>query len=393
MLRLIASLVGVALFSASGFGQSSGGGFKSYKTQEAYCLDNPKAPTCIKIPKIHLSDIHPGMGSVPQQQTARPEMVSPVGRDIPASAVPLQDWRFAHSSPAMLMVINVKSLVQSPLLATVFSMLGGAGAKELDNIRAAVSDVGQILISVAASNGEAPSTLMLIRGNVDGPLSTVLKSSKGMQTHRIDAFSMLVGDASAVGFATLRLKSTNPQTSGRLLRVGTLEGMKYDIWMGIDPRYLRSAGFGLAQTSSEEIDILSRLNGMSAGLYVRDQIRVEAMVEAPSPEMADRMLAAYREMEAKEKPGDNPFGKQIWASTEGSKIRFVAIADLARLKDTAGFHNDAAQMIGPQLGPLIQAITALKSGNRPASAQSPAQPKAQQGAIVINGLAGGPKEI
>jgi hypothetical protein len=98
------------------------------------------------------------------------------------------------------------------------------------------------------------------------------------------------------------------------------------------------------------------------------------------------MLAAYRQAEAKEK---EPAGTQVWAAVEGAKLKFTAIMAPNQLKLDADF-DDAAKMIGPQLAPLIQALAGLASAPRLAG---DGPPKAQQGTIVIQGLAGGPKEL
>src|SRR5262249_49321207 len=93
--------------------------------------------------------------------------------------VPLQDWRFSHSAPAMLININIASLAQSPVWATLFPALGadsmGLKPEDIERAKAALSDVGQVLVSVAAGQ-PAPSVLMLVRGNLDGPIGAMLRS-------------------------------------------------------------------------------------------------------------------------------------------------------------------------------------------------------------------------
>src|SRR5882724_4051474 len=108
-------------------------------------------------------------------------------RSEPAAPVALADWRFSHPSPALLVSINIGSLVQSPIWTTLFSALSASKASDMEKARAALSDVGQVLISVSANGTAEPSVLMLAKGNVDGPLGSMLRSGAGMQSKRLDA--------------------------------------------------------------------------------------------------------------------------------------------------------------------------------------------------------------
>src|ERR1043165_5126745 len=90
--------------------------FKAYKSAEDYCRENPKMPTCINGRPVRIEDsiiyqqqpLNKPLTGAPSRggtargashSQARPEMSS-VGQ------VALQDWRFSHSSPAMLININ-----------------------------------------------------------------------------------------------------------------------------------------------------------------------------------------------------------------------------------------------------------------------------------------------
>src|SRR5882724_4788317 len=93
--------------------------FKSYKTQEEYCADNPKAPTCIKMKPLTLEALNPGYKPgykpVPRSSAATPRVAAVVA---PAPAMIVlgePDWRFAHTRADMLGGINVAGLVQSPI--------------------------------------------------------------------------------------------------------------------------------------------------------------------------------------------------------------------------------------------------------------------------------------
>jgi len=238
-------------------------------------------------------------------------------------------------------------------------------------------------------NGTAnPSVLMLARGNVDGAFGAMLRSGTGTQSKRLDAATMLIGDASSLKFANLRMRGPVGRTSWNpLQQAATREAMKYDAWVGVDPRHLASMA-SIFGGSPIPAPVLAAIRGISLGVYLRDQLRMEASLDAPSPDVAERMLAAYQQAEAK-RPA--PKGRQVWVTAEGAKLRYVEIVEFSRLKDLTILDDSTAQMLGPQIAPLIQALSGLGSAQGSASVPSPKP--AQKGPIVIQGLDGGPKEI
>ena len=57
------------------------------------------------------------------------------------------------------------------------------------------------------------------------------------------------------------------------------------------------------------------------------------------------------------------------------------ICELSKLKEIPGLDGAAAQVLGPQIAPMLQALAGM--GSRSAAAEAPKQ---QHGAIVIQGL-------
>src|SRR5207247_4425635 len=66
----------------------------------------------------------PRDGAPAQPRAARPPAVQPRSL-ISVDAVALHDWRFSHLSPAMLVNINIKSLLQSPIWKKLVSAWTG----------------------------------------------------------------------------------------------------------------------------------------------------------------------------------------------------------------------------------------------------------------------------
>jgi hypothetical protein len=343
--------------------------FKSYKNQEDYCRENPKMPTCIKIqPLIYKPSATPP--AVPRRTAA-----SQGGPELRPADVPLSDWRFADSSPGLLVSINIGSLLRSPLLAALLP----APAADIEKARAVLTGVGQILISLTPNGTVKPSVLMMAKGDVDGPVGIWLRSGAGMESRRIDAITMLAGDARSIQFASLRMQSPAArETANRLLQEATREALKYDVWIGIDPRHLTSLAASFGVRSNPTLSSLGALRGISLGIYLRDQLRVEASVDTPSPEIAERLLESYEQAQANQGKGQADL---TWAGVEGKNVRFIEIAGAAQLKEFDGLDEDTARMIRPYFTQLIQSLATLSP--RPAE---PARPKPSQGAIVIQGL-------
>jgi hypothetical protein len=345
-----------------------------WKNQDDYCRDNPKMPTCIKTGPIDLSTINPvykpSTGpSRPVGGTRRTTPSSSMPDMAPAPPVALEGWRFSHSAPALLISVNIASLLKSP----VWNPILPAAA------RSALSEIGQLLISVDANGAANPSVLMLAKGNIDGALGAWLRSSAGMDARRLDAITLLIGDAHSLQFADLRLRGpVARQTSNLLQQTATREALKYDLWIGIDPRRLVSMAAAFGARPNPAMNGLANLRGISLGIYLRDEIRVEALMDAPSPEIADRMLAAYQEQQQQGKAG------RVWTTVEGARLRYVEIAQLSQLTESPLFDPDTARIIQPHIDRLIQSLSSL------AQPPAPAPKPASTGPIVIQGL-GAPK--
>jgi len=265
----------------------------------------------------------------------------------------------------------------------------GVSLAALEKARSSLSGMGQILMSISPNRAENPSVLMLARGDIDGAASSWLRSSPGMQTKRLDAITALAGDPQQLEWAARRMQSAAPQkTLNPLQQAATREALKYDAWIGVDPRQLASMASALGSSSNPALGMTASLRGVSLGLYLRDQIRLEALLETPSSGMAEQLLAAYRQAESRRKQGNDPFDGQMWAAVEGASLRFTAIADLSHLKNAIGIDPAVAQMMGPQIAALLQVF----GGPQPQAASAP-PPKATPGKIVIQGLDGGPREI
>jgi hypothetical protein len=299
-------------------------------------------------------------------------------------------WSFAHPSPAILVSLNVGSLLRSPVWTELFGVREGSGADwnaaDLERARAALSEIGQVFISMSRGGAASPSVLMLARGNIDSALGAALRSGGGLQAKRLDAITMLLGDAPSLEMAANRMRADFARmTSNLLQQTAAREAQKYDLWVGVDPRHLASLASAFGGVPNQGFAVLSNFRAISVGLYLRDQIRLEAALDAGSPDIANRLLANFQQTKQQD-----PFGTQVWSSAEGATVRFIAIVDANRLRNVPGLDSARAQMTGWQMAPLIRTLAGLDAARQ----STPAEPStAAPAAIVIQGLGGGPKEL
>jgi hypothetical protein len=138
--------------------------FKSYKTHEDYCQDNPKASTCIKMKPLNLD----ALGTAAKRPAAG-RVVTPAA---PKSANPTMillgeaDWRFAHTRPDMLAGLNISGLVKSPFVQTLLKEIatgGGIGVSDLTSALASAGDLEKVCVSL-----QGKDILMLLTGRPEG---------------------------------------------------------------------------------------------------------------------------------------------------------------------------------------------------------------------------------
>jgi len=147
-------------------------------------------------------------------------------------------------------------------------------------------------------------------------------------------------------------------TSNALQQAATREALKYDAWFGVDPRLLASLASARGAAANQLFSSVANLRGCFFGLYLRDQIRLEVVLETPSPDIADRMLTAYHQ---KPQGGNSIMGGQTWLTAEGAQLRLIEIVEARGLKEIPGLDAGLAQMIGPQMAQLIQTLASKNS--------------------------------
>ena len=99
-----------------------------------------------------------------------------------------------------------------------------------------------------------------------------------MQARRLDAITMLLGDAGSIEMAANRMRSDFARVSLNLLQqTAVRKAQKYDVWVGVDPRHLASLASALGAPPNQGLAVLSNFRAISVGLYLRDQIRIHGV--------------------------------------------------------------------------------------------------------------------
>ncbi len=194
-------------------------GKTGFPTQEDYCRDNPKAAMCPNGRPISADNplvfytlqpdaIHPvNMKAARERPTVRYNIRSRTAPQrpvrTPVTEMALQDWRFSHQSPAMLMSINIGSLLQSPMWAQLFSAFGAEGSSlqtaAIDKIRCGIerrrSDTGfdqrerrEEFVGAGIGQGQY--------GQRERRVAAVEPRT---QVKRIDAITTLIGEGGSLG--------------------------------------------------------------------------------------------------------------------------------------------------------------------------------------------------
>ena len=278
---------------------AQGIGFKSYKTYEEYCFDNPKAPTCVNGKPLKMEDFNKGLlykprvvPRGPRVQTIQP--MPPVTQTLQLRA----DWRFAHPGAELLAGIDVAALRQSQTVRNLLAKLAAEpqiAPAELDKMLAQASGVDQAWLSLRAGD-----FLLLLQGRLELPPGFV-KLPNGMTSYRISNSAVVLGREESVAAAVQRLKGrTSAQASAALPKIAELSGANQLWFIGtaaLIQQALKQAqparpGTPTAGGRATPAPVTADLTGFSVGMRLRDGYHMDALLKFSSPAAARRMFAS-----------------------------------------------------------------------------------------------------
>lgn len=373
-----------------------------YNSNEEYCQANPHAPTCRDgrpidpqadmqktVQSVTTNPMQDWCNNNPNQPVCRgnkanssaPQVVAPVAPTAPAGAnytlVPPTtsrtrkgpadvrlgelDWRLVLPQSDFLLGINVSDLLGSDLArALIHAWAGklGAAAAEQDKLLGSLADVSQTVISVHQNE-----ILIVLMGRVDD--FPEVNQTGPMQSVKVAPDTVIFGSNRTLNSTLFRLKF--PLNASAQIKEGQQLSRSYQLWACGKPAAF--AAFGRPMPAN------SPVSSMKFGISLRDQFRMDTILDAASPVAAKRLL----ETSGKNAP------RELTASIEGSSVHYTMQLD--RAAALARFSGFLSEPMGRQLAPLLAAARQMSADKASGAA------RLSPGKAVIEGLDDGPKEV
>ncbi len=337
--------------------------FKSYKTQEAYCQDNPKMPTCIKMKPLPMEAINPTYRPAPRRVSPTPVTITAAPSMIVLGE---PDWRFAHPHADLLGGMNITSLIGSPIIHMLLKEAadkGGLSAADVESGISRAGDIEKISLSVRGKD-----ILLLMTGKLDS-IERMATPGGGMSFHQVSADSILLGTEPSLSEAMHRLASPQRPVGMQPQKAKDL-AQTSDFWLMGTPALL--AAFGTQARTTDVRDF-------AVSLQLRNQLRMELVLNAPTPAVAQRMVASFRPNDA-----TRPAVGQVSTSLDGTAVHMIYTMQ----------ESEARQGMQEFLsGPQGKQMAALIAAGKQTMGDAPQKPSDHPGKVVIYGLEGGPKEV
>lgn len=360
------------------------------------------------------------------------------------------DFRFAFPQSELLMGVDVKWLLKSPLGAKMRSEVG-ANAGELKIIEEVVDQVDAIYVSVvskapvkgvkATSAKQNSDLVMLVKGKFTFDKLTALAVKNGMRQDQWGKVKVLVpvapklrqkavrmqnaqfsnlpmgGDKAAPVFALLDEKNIvvaeeaplkvalermesglTPQANPLFERARDLEAAN-DFWIVGSTAPLNLNAGGKQAGSDPFSQTLNQVRNFAVGVAVRRNVAVDLQLQTVSPKAATQMLDMAKGIvalaKASAKPEDPlPFDldKALELSSSGNVVRAALTLDQAEVDQLV-----AQGLKKSGFGDVKGSKKTEVAVNEPVAAPVPA-PLAkpvvpQRKTVMIYGLPGGPKEV
>jgi hypothetical protein len=186
----------------------------------------------------------------------------------------------------------------------------------------------------------------------------------GLQSTRVSVDTAILGSPWAIKFARNRLNFGLPVSTQ--LKEAEKLSQTYHFWAWTKPSALAALGRGVRGNTP--------ISKIKFGVNLKDQFRMDMILDTASAEIAQRMLESSRKGAPRE----------MQASVEGAAVHYALLLDRdVALTRFASFMTDS---VGKQFAPLLAAARQMAAQQAPRAAR-PA------GKIVIEGLDDGPKTV
>ncbi|MGH9721669.1 MAG: hypothetical protein ACRD8O_15785 [Bryobacteraceae bacterium] len=306
------------------------------------------------------------------------------------------DWQFAHPEAQILMGINVKAVLESPVIQAIImgTQKQGIKTEEIESVRSMLSDVDRIAISVQSSGGGKPEALVYLTGRLQDPRLRASFTKGGSGVRFLDTGGVLLGDEPSLITATRRMSDPAAGAANPLFELARTLSAQSDVWIAstgeVIPNVTRAMGAGAAP--------LPRIRNFSVGLGLRSGLQLDLTLNAATNEGAAQLFTLYRQMEAQmRKSAKSQSDWEQWSRSSqverlpsGLRIRYAV--DQTTLNQELA---KASSTMSAQMRSLLSnAMIGMSMPGLPAPGAEPLPPpKPARNTVIIDGLDGGPKEI
>jgi hypothetical protein len=275
----------------------------------------------------------------------RPRLTKPLAADWPR-------WTFAQPDAGALVGMKLTALVQSPVLN---ALLGADVGKQW---RDSIPLLDEAWVSIRSLSGQKTEAVMLLIGPAVESIATGLRS-KGVTVCFLDKRTLLAGEWNAVNQALARVIAGAP--SPVFKRAGELWSAN-DLWLIAGRQMVNQLLPAGANTPG--------LAGVSLGLNLQKGVAIDMLLMGTTPAETARWASKLSQ-----DPGDLGLGDVRVEKTAGG-VRIRAALDVAQLPDAL------RQQITDQIRPVLDI-----------AGPPPTRATTSGGAVVIQGLDGGPRTV
>jgi hypothetical protein len=292
------------------------------------------------------------------------------------------DWRFAHPNAAVLISLNVRAILSSPALESLFSQFTGQltaqfpglNPSDLSKTRALLSSVDRICVSVQ-SGGATPETVALITGHFDEATLVSIQVDAASRAKIRNATAILVGDNASLSRATSRMATLS--TDDPALKNAAEWASQYDIWMMGSTALIPA---GMVKSPPGMPDLLSSVRSFSLGMSFSSDVRMDMVFDTTSAQAAAQ-IADFVRSSALEQPGFRDSSQNMRVDIHGTTVQIGVTMDQKQLlRQFPGAAGRSPGGVGASSGPLF---TSEPQGDR----------NSKPNTVVISGLDGGPREV
>jgi len=304
------------------------------------------------------------------------------------------DWRFADPGAQLIGGVDVKSLLESPLVKSALDQTAsqmGPSAAMMQMVLGQLTGVTQVYFSITGRKDDTDA-LIMIKGTLDdaaaramlqgavtssataAPATGTATAPLPIDFARVDADTILLGKPALLSPALRRMqRPASTQPNPLLARAAALAAGN-DFWIA-----------GSSAELSAVAPIVEGLKGLALGLSLQRDFRLRVSLDMATAEVAQRVAAQVQKSVPEIRNSLGDLDANVDTNVEGATLRVAAsISGDWILKRVAEKTKGGL----PKPGALFGASAATPA-SAPSAPPKPPDPRT----VKIYGLDDGPKEV